>query len=372
MGATVCLNMIVKDEAHIIERCLASVRPLIDRWLIVDTGSTDGTQDVIRKAMDGVPGRLLERPWVNFGHNRTEALEAGRADADYAFVIDADEVLEVPRGFTWPTLHGDYVMLNVRMGDITYRRASLVANRLAWVYRGVLHEYLDAPDAGPPQLVDGPFVVVHFDGARGQGLSTAEKYARDARTLEAALLEEPDNARYQYYLARSYQDSGQYAAALAAFRRRTEMVGFVEETFDSLLEIGRLLERAGAEFDDVHRAYLAAWENRPTRAEPLYELARYCRINDRFALARMAAAHAMAIPRPADLLWVMEDVYAWRCADEYAVAAYWTGWYHECRRVCRQLIDCGKVPAGELDRVRANLRHAQQALAERATAGPRH
>jgi glycosyltransferase involved in cell wall biosynthesis len=43
---SVCLNMIVKDEAHVIRRCLGSVRPLIDSWVIVDTGSSDGTQSL--------------------------------------------------------------------------------------------------------------------------------------------------------------------------------------------------------------------------------------------------------------------------------------------------------------------------------------
>ena len=37
---TINLCMIVKNEAHVIERCLASVLPLIDKWSIVDTGST--------------------------------------------------------------------------------------------------------------------------------------------------------------------------------------------------------------------------------------------------------------------------------------------------------------------------------------------
>ena len=44
---TINLCMIVKDEAHVIERCFDSVRPLIDEILIVDTGSTDDTVSVI-------------------------------------------------------------------------------------------------------------------------------------------------------------------------------------------------------------------------------------------------------------------------------------------------------------------------------------
>ena len=41
--------MIVKNEAHVIERCLQSVKSIIDYWVIVDTGSTDGTQKIIKK-----------------------------------------------------------------------------------------------------------------------------------------------------------------------------------------------------------------------------------------------------------------------------------------------------------------------------------
>ena len=48
---TICLSMIVKDEAPVIERCLRSVKPWIDHWVIVDTGSSDGTQAMIRKFM---------------------------------------------------------------------------------------------------------------------------------------------------------------------------------------------------------------------------------------------------------------------------------------------------------------------------------
>jgi len=60
----ICLNMIVRNEAHIIRETLDSVVPYISSWVIVDTGSNDGTQDLIRDHMGrrGIPGELHERP----------------------------------------------------------------------------------------------------------------------------------------------------------------------------------------------------------------------------------------------------------------------------------------------------------------------
>ena len=106
---TLCLNMIVKNEAPVITRCLASVRPLIDYWVIVDTGSTDGTQDKIRAFMTDLPGKLHERPWRDFAHNRTEALELARPHGEYVLIIDADDVLEFEPQFKMPVLQAELV-----------------------------------------------------------------------------------------------------------------------------------------------------------------------------------------------------------------------------------------------------------------------
>lgn len=85
-----CLNMIVRDKAAVIERCLASVRPHIDAWVIVDTGSVDDTPERILRALQGVPGELHHRPWRDFAHNRNEALELARSHGDWLLFIDAD------------------------------------------------------------------------------------------------------------------------------------------------------------------------------------------------------------------------------------------------------------------------------------------
>ena len=102
MKPTITLCMIVKDETHVIERCLRSVAPSIDRYDITDTGSTDGTPEKIKEIMDelGIPGEVYLSDWKGFGdHNgkigsRTESLRNCDGKADYAWVIDADDSAE--------------------------------------------------------------------------------------------------------------------------------------------------------------------------------------------------------------------------------------------------------------------------------------
>ena len=68
MGASdgrplLALVMIVKDEAHTLGNTLLPLLPVIDAWYILDTGSTDGTQGIIRDTLRPVmPGNLLGIP----------------------------------------------------------------------------------------------------------------------------------------------------------------------------------------------------------------------------------------------------------------------------------------------------------------------
>ncbi len=351
----VCLNMIVKNEAHVIERCLASVKPFIDAWVIVDTGSTDGTQDIIRRFMADCPGELHERPWHNFGHNRTEALELARPHGDYLFMIDADEVLRLPADYRRPFLRADIYTLQVEFGGIRYGRPCVVASHLPWRWVGVLHEYLDCGRTVERPWLHGPTVVVHTDGARSQQ-NVVDKYAADARTLETALRDEPDNSRYVFYLAQSYRDSAQPEAALRQYDRRAGMGGWPEELWYAQYAAALLADQLGRDPAEIIHRYLQAFETRPSRGgEALGQLARYCRDQKRFASARVFAERARAIPMPADLLFVDPSWYTWRCDDEYAIACYWSNDYSECERVCLELLNNAGLPAAQRSRIQANL-----------------
>jgi glycosyltransferase involved in cell wall biosynthesis len=214
MRRTVCLNMIVKNEAPVIRRCLDSVRRFIDYWVIVDTGSTDGTQDIIRGCLAGIPGELFERPWRDFGHNRTEALVMARGKGDYLLFIDADELLRAPDDFAWPEMNGPAYFLHVDYSGTTYGRSAMVSSRLEWRWTGVIHECLSStPEVQFAQL-EWPRIVVLHDGARARDPRTYEK---DAAILERALVDEPQNTRYAFYLAQSYRDAGLLEKARDAY-----------------------------------------------------------------------------------------------------------------------------------------------------------
>lgn len=346
-----------------IRKCLESVRPLIDTWVIVDTGSTDGTQEIIREFFSDLPGVLHERPWKGFDGSRSEAIDLARSSADYLLFIDADDVMEVQPGFRMPDLSHDLYSVAIHHAPVIHWRPALVSTRLPWRYVGVLHEYLECESTRYSRgVLEGANILIVGGGARLREGGERQKYLRDAEVLEQGLLKEPKNARYAFYLAQSWRDAGEPEKSLAAYDRRAGMGGFAEEAFCSQLYAARIAASLDRPRADVMDRFLRAHESRPTRAEALGSLARICRQQSRFPLAYVFARQAALIPRPEDILFVEFDWYEWRALDELAVAAYWVGEYRESSDCCERLLESDRLPADQRDRVRANLDFARRKL----------
>lgn len=358
-----CLSMIVRNESAVIARCLASVRPLIGAWAIVDTGSNDGTQALVRDLLGDLPGRLIERPWVDFATNRNQALELARAHGDYALIIDADEVIEIDRGAALPVrldAAAYYLRQRLANSEFEYRNTKLLRHDTGWRWCGVLHEY---PAAEPqPQIasLDGLLLRSFPDGARSQR-PLREKFLADAQVLEAALQREPGNARYAFYFAQSLRDAGENARALAAYRHRATMGGWDEEVWYARFQVAVMLERLGAGDAEIIDAYLAAHEARPSRAEPLCELARFLRLRQRYASAYVHARAAAELPQPPDLLFLELSIYRWRARDEQAIAAYYIDRRAETAILCEGLLADPGLPESERERVAANAQFGRGA-----------
>jgi glycosyltransferase involved in cell wall biosynthesis len=328
----------------------------------VDTGSSDNTKELISEILNETPGKIHERPWRDFGTNRTEAIELARGQADYLLFIDADEVFEAPAGFEWPKLTADAYTLQMGDSDNRYLREVLVKSSLPWRYVGILHEYLTTDQPYTRGHLEGPIVMGHFDGGRSQGIDTKTKYARDAEILEEAVKLEPNNTRNVFYLAQSYRDSDQKEKALEVYQRRAGMGGWDEEIWYSLLQVAILSEKLSWPSSVVADRYLAAYQNRPTRVEPLVYLSTYCRLKEQFALAHLFSSSAKDIKQPNDMLFLDASCYNWRALDEYAVACYYTARYRKSKEACETLLSSLQLPEGERARVKDNLNFALSGL----------
>jgi GR25 family glycosyltransferase involved in LPS biosynthesis/glycosyltransferase involved in cell wall biosynthesis len=354
--------MIVKNEAPVIERCLRTVLPIIDHWVIVDTGSTDGTQDIIRRFLANVPGELYERPWKDFAYNRSEALELARPLADYSFVIDADDLLEFNPEFALSSLSADSYNIVIADGSIEYQRIQLVSNRKPWRYEGVLHEFLTCEGAETQEVLVGVRMRRNHDGARRRDPTT---YQRDALVLEQALAGNVTDflrSRYTFYLAQSYRDSGDRQGALRHYLARGEMGFWDQERFMSLYEAARLQEALNYPVDDVLATYRKAADACPSRAEALHGASRRCRLSGRNAEGYDYARRGLAIPYPEGGLFVEKWIYEYGLLDELAVNAYWAGRYRESLEASFNLLGGEKLPQADRERVGANARFALSKL----------
>lgn len=380
MSTTKSLVMIVKDEEHIIKECLESMAPHINRYDITDTGSTDRTKEIIKEFFDekGIPGEVYDHEWDGFGKSRTQSLRnAEKGGADYGWVIDADDMMKGE--FTFPEdVDLDAYSLRIRRGDFTWWRNQIFKLDGSWVYTGVLHEYAENPtkqEAGSLKQgrlqAEGYHVEARTVGARNVGIDPVDKYKKDAELFLSCLTNEddpnyePTNARYHFYLAQSYFDSKQWEPAMEWYMKRAELGGWEEEVFYSLFRVAICSSLREDPWEKTMQYFLSAWNYRPVRAEPIYQIARIYRLSGHPRLGYLFAKQARTIPFPnQDILFLANEVWEWQILDEIASTAFYVGEFQEGYDACMTLLKENKFPETERGRIMQNLEQYQMKIAE--------
>lgn len=327
---TICLNMIVKNESAVIKRSIGSIKHKIDYWVIVDTGSNDGTQGIIRDFLKDIPGELHERPWVNIEKSRNEALELARNKCDYILVIDADEEWEIKKDFDKNSLHLDYYAVLSRDLNVDLYRISLINNKLPWRWKGVIHEQLECPFPASGEPL--PYIINHGwrrDGGQNQD---PKRYHKDVAALEKGLEEDPNNSRYVFFLAQSYAAAERFEDALKTYERRAKMGGYEPEVFWSLFSIACLQDDLKMDDSLIIESYSKTFAFDSTRAEPLHHLATFYQRKNNHTLAYVLTKFALTLPFPKSSHYILRDIYNYSLLFTNACSAHYLGLFEEAKK----------------------------------------
>lgn len=335
MAELISLVMIVKNEAASIEATIASVRPFVDTYCIVDTGSTDGTPELIRNACATLPGALHHEPFVDFGATRSQALELAAERSVFTLMLSGDETLhqgEALRRFC--ETHRDYsgadhaaYMVDTRMGDSGMLTPRLARARMKMRYVGVTHEHLTRKGCIPPQY-RVPEAFIFHDLAHCDPERKRRGYERDLELLRTHTERDPADTRGVFYLAQTYECLGRTQEAFSTYQRRLELGGWSEEQYQARYRMARLAAALDAPWNEVQGHYLAAHALAPQRAEPLYRIAQHWHGLGEYALAYVFGRRAAELPLPVDdALWVERSVYIHEASDLLGAVAFYVGEY---------------------------------------------
>lgn len=240
---TLCLNMIVKDEAHIIIKTLTDLCEKIkfDYWVICDTGSSDDTKELIQQFFDEkkIKGELLINEWVNFGHNRSLALKSAFQKTDYLLIFDADD--SINGNLVFPDNIFEYDTYHLTFGEnFKYERPVLINNMKIYKYIGVLHEYLTGMENQTSFILNGNYFI--HSGKFGNRSIDPEKYLKDALLLENAYedsvkVSDDIHMRYAFYCANSYRDANLHEKAIEWYKKTLTLNNWNQEKYVSCLNL---------------------------------------------------------------------------------------------------------------------------------------
>ena len=361
--AKICLNMIVKNESAILAECLESVRPWISSYVICDTGSTDGTLELIQSFGErhSLLGEVHSIEFQDFSQARNQALEKARRSSlefDFLLFIDADMRL-VTDGLTPAVLNPqvDAYLMEQRNPELGYWNLRLLRRSALAEYQGSTHEALHVE--GNCQRLECAWMR---DLANGS--NRIHKLQRDIQLLRQDLEQNPNDARSTFYLAQTLRDSGDHLQALQLYQSRAQMPGWDQESWYasymagcSLLTLDRL--------EEASQRLLQAYAQRPQRLEPLYHLAKAYRERGQPELAWLFCQIGLGKPAPSsdEILFVENFVYQWGFREEASISGFYVndpGAQRLGRTHCKFLAEDPNVPDNVREMARSNLAYYTQ------------
>lgn len=254
---TVSLCMIVKNEEAIIEKCIGPLLPFMDEIIVVDTGSTDGTVEILER----MGCRVEHFDWINdFAAARNYSFSF--ATKEWIMWLDADDIIPNPQAIK--SVLDNQIKNNPNLNCVVFPYAynrdefgndatTLVRERLLkntgnWIWERKVHEYLIYP-ADAQIVMDNSVTVVHAHAMH----AGARAPRRNLDILEAELAEvglAKADSRLLAYIGEERRANGDPLGAVQIWQEYLKVGTWIEERYQILVKMARIL----SERNDVQEA----------------------------------------------------------------------------------------------------------------------
>jgi glycosyltransferase involved in cell wall biosynthesis len=367
--AKLVLTQIMKNEAHVATRMLNSIKSIVDIVVLIDTGSTDNTIEIVKKwgEENNIETHVFERPFDNFEASRNYSIEMarevtkGRGSDFWGFCLDCDDQIEIdPKIFNKSKINKDLYMFNTYIGSMKYTRNECYKLDKAFRFYGPVHEFIVCDDKNITSgLMDGLSVKVQMDGGSWKG-NVPEKYKSHAFVLEKYIDANRQDPRWIFYTAQSYHDSAsipdnreeneeRLRRAIKYYKERVNRNdGYGEEVFYSQYRIGTIMRTMESPWAETHQELIKAYSMDPLRGEPIKTIIDYYlqvgEWNNAYLYTKFAKVHFHGKnPYPQRLLFVDESLYVWKFAEAHAAACFYTGKMDEAKANYQEILRISKT-----------------------------
>lgn len=382
------LNFICKNEAHIIGKMLGSAKDITDLIVVNDTGSTDGTQDIIRKFGEdnNIPTYVFERPFDNYEKSRNHAMEKLREVADelkfdkektYGYWFDCDETVIIDEKFNKNSLTKDMYMMTTYIGQMKYTRNTFFKLSKPFRWYGPVHEFIICDDKSISSgIAENIHVDVKMEGASWKGDISA-KYREHASELEKYIDNDRSDPRWIFYTGQSYHDSAagpnkeqnkeRLRRSITYYKERVSRPdGYKEEIFYAQYRIGTIMINLEEPFHLTLLELLKAYNIDPIRGEPFKAIIdyymRYGEWHNAYLYSKFAyETYHNNNPYPRRILFIDQTLYEWKFAEMHAATCFYTGRkdeakkaYMEVQRVLQKSPEL--FNQGDIDKIKTNER----------------
>ena len=365
------LNFICKDESHVIKNMLESCKTITDLIVVNDTGSTDGTQDIIRNfgKENNIPTYVFERTFDDFEKSRNHAMQklsdvvaelGWNPDQVHGYWFDCDETLIIDPKFNKSQFTKDLYMINTYIGQMKYTRNTFFKVSKPFKWYGPIHEFIVCDDKNITSgLAENIHVDVKMTGASWQG-DIPTKYKNHAFVLEKYIDANRQDPRWIFYTAQSYHDSAslpdnkeeneeRMRRSMKYYRERISRTdGYAEEIFYSQYRVGTIMRILEEPWNLTHQELLKAYAMDPLRGEPIKTIIDYYLQVNEWNMAYLYTKFAKVNfqgknPYPTRLLFVDEALYVWKFSEAHAAACFYTGRMDEAKATYQEILNISKT-----------------------------